>query len=377
MSDEHHNTGAGSDLEPISAGSDPSQSTNAPIQLTKHQQEMVVLHLPLARKKARAYFSWFCALSRRSVDGDTQKRDTMIMRQDDMFAAMSEALCEAARNYSPEYRSEDGNPRTFGKYCQTYMHGAAMTLFRKAMRRPAHPPAEELLSQSAHGGDKWSRPDDSLSLIDQIPDKSVIMDGSDYDGSPGEGMDPIDREHVRAAILRVVNRPGMVQFLPVREIVESLLAGYMPGELVRSDAAHARGSTDKFSVSDVETVVSLLRQELAPLLSDRRKVPMVEAMSVVKDVREHVLVIKWLKAGDFPAMRTCRGRWMVSPWTAKRLRQALDRVGAERGSDKSGSDLGPGSDPEGHAPGGSVQGLPIDLIQGSDLPDKIEPEEAH
>ena len=281
-------------------------SLPAPRRLSPEQQKRVIAHLNLAKKKATYYFRYFCALSKKPSDGDTQKRDTMIMRKEDMVAAMYEALCEAAYNYDPGFRAEDGTPRTFGVYVSSYFNGKAMALFRAAMRKKDRLPPEELLHGHAPHTDKWARPDDAVSMIEMIPAKDTLPDGSDYDGGPGEGLSPQDRDHVQAAIRRVIQTPGLPQLLRMDQITDALLQGQAPGDLCRGKGA--------FQPEDVSVTLDMLRQELAPLVEDRTARPMI----TISDPRH----VDALREGQVPGVLGTDGVWRVTPWTAR----ALDRM---------------------------------------------------
>lgn len=286
--------------------------------LTPEQQTLVVKHRFLAQGKGAYYFNYFCALSKKPSDGDTQSRDTMILRREDMIAAMNEALCEAAINYDPSFRATDGTPRTFGVYVLQYFYGAAMTLFRQAMRKRVRLPSEEIMNGHLRGTDKWTRPDDTkgMPLYELIPDKSTLPDGSDYDGQPGEGMAAEDRRRIHAGIAAIKARPGLVQMLPVGEIADMLMRGHAPGDLLK----------EGYSAQDVDTVVGLLRHELSHMVEDRVSRPLIKALRLGKTEQEQNMILHWLKEGTIPGTLGADKIWRVTVWQKNAIMDLLSKA---------------------------------------------------
>lgn len=296
----------------------------SPVQrLTKEQQVLVAKHTPLAKKKAAYYYAFFCALSKKPSDGDTQGRDTIILRKEDMVSAMYEALCEGALTYDPNYRAKDGTPRTFGVYVQLEMHGKAMALFRKAMKKKVQLPPEEILSGHAPHTDRWSRTDGTMSLIDMIPDKTTLPDGSDYDGGPGEGLSSRDKAKMHEAIASVCNRAGLGQLMPVRQILDMLMKGYDPGEIVRAKSSNK--TTNTFTTEEVTAVIGMVREALAPLVSDRARYALVKA-DKIGTAADQKHVREWIKSSRYPAVLGPDKVWRVTPWTQRAIEQHLGAI---------------------------------------------------
>jgi hypothetical protein len=205
--------------------------------MSKAQQAVVTAHYGIARGMARSAFKRH--VERWGNHAGSMGDNRGILLYDDFLSAACEGLCQAVRAFNPEYKSQDGSPRTFGTYCKRYVHGELSDLVRRHRFKelPSGVPQVRVTR------------DEETEII---WDDAVLPDGSHADGDPGESA-PLEAERIQVAI-EAAAKDGLAVCWPVREVADLM------GQGVVRTTEIARAL--KRSAQDVDLAKDVLRKWL-------------------------------------------------------------------------------------------------------------------